>query len=296
MQIERCGILILNKPSDWTSFDVIAKARGIMGTRKLGHSGTLDPMATGVLPIFIGRATKAVDMQIIKDKEYIAVFKLGLNTDTGDITGEIINQRPVSANKEKVLAEMENFKGEIKQYPPMYSAVKVNGQPLYKLARQGVTVERKQRTAIIKELEMLDHNEDENTYTIRVLCGEGTYIRTLVEDIGENLGCGAVLTSLTRTKACGYSLEDTITLEDLQKARDEDRIDELITDVDTVFMHLDRIDLTEELAVRIMNGARSRISKPDGDYRVYYQDKFYAVANVTDKKMSVVKLFIDKEN
>ena len=156
MQIERCGILILNKPSDWTSFDVIAKARGIMGTRKLGHSGTLDPMATGVLPIFIGRATKAVDMQIIKDKEYIAVFKLGLNTDTGDITGEVINQRPVFAKKQEVLAEMENFKGEIKQYPPMYSAVKVNGQPLYKLARQGVTVERKQRTAIIKELEMLD--------------------------------------------------------------------------------------------------------------------------------------------
>ncbi len=296
MQIERCGILILNKPSDWTSFDVIAKARGIIGTRKLGHSGTLDPMATGVLPIFIGRATKAVDMQIIKDKEYIAVFKLGLNTDTGDITGEIINQRPVYANKEKVLAEIENFKGEIKQYPPMYSAVKVNGQPLYKLARQGVTVERKKRTAIIKEIEMLDHNEEKNTYTIRVLCGEGTYIRTLVEDIGENIGCGAVLTSLTRTKACGYSLEDTITLEDLQKARDEDRIDELIIDVDTVFMHLDRIDLTEELSVRIMNGARSRISKPDGDYRVYYQDKFYAVANVTDKKMSVVKLFIDKEN
>lgn len=296
MQIERCGILILNKPSDWTSFDVIAKARGIMGTRKLGHSGTLDPMATGVLPIFIGRATKAVDMQIIKDKEYIAVFKLGLNTDTGDITGEVINQRPVFAKKQEVLAEMENFKGEIKQYPPMYSAVKVNGQPLYKLARQGVTVERKQRTAIIKELEMLDCDENNDTYTIRVLCGEGTYIRTLVEDIGENLGCGAVLTSLTRTKACGYSLEDTITLEDLQKARDEDKIDELITEVDTVFNHLERIDLSEELAIRIVNGARSRISKPDGDYRVYYQDKFYAVANVTDKKMSVVKLFIDREN
>ena len=218
MSVERCGIIVMYKPQDWTSFDVIAKARGIMGTRKLGHAGTLDPMATGVLPIFIGRATKAVDMQIIKDKEYIAIFKLGLNTDTGDITGEVINERPVNVTKDDVLAEMEKFKGEIQQYPPMYSAVKVNGQPLYKLARQGVTVERKPRKAIIKELVMTDCNQAENIYTIRVVCSEGTYIRTLVEDMGENLGCGAVLTQLTRTKACGYSLEDTITLEELQQA------------------------------------------------------------------------------
>ena len=296
MSVERCGIIVMYKPQDWTSFDVIAKARGIMGTRKLGHAGTLDPMATGVLPIFIGRATKAVDMQIIKDKEYIATFKLGLNTDTGDITGEIINERPVTVSKADVLAEMEKFKGEIQQYPPMYSAVKVNGQPLYKLARQGVTVERKPRKAIIKELVMTESNEAENLYTIRVVCSEGTYIRTLVEDIGENLGCGAVLTVLTRTKACGYSIDQTITLEDLQRARNEDRIDQLITEVDTVFAHLERIDLSDELAKRLINGARSRISKADGDYRVYYQDRFYAVANVTDKKMSVVKLFVDKEN
>ena len=296
MSVERCGIIVMYKPQDWTSFDVIAKARGIMGTRKLGHAGTLDPMATGVLPIFIGRATKAVDMQIIKDKEYIATFKLGLNTDTGDITGEVINERPVNVSKADVLAEMEKFKGEIQQYPPMYSAVKVNGQPLYKLARQGVTVERKPRKAIIKELVMTESDEAENLYTIRVVCSEGTYIRTLVEDIGENLGCGAVLTVLTRTKACGYSIDQTITLEELQQARNEDRIDQLITEVDTVFAHLERIDLSDELAKRLINGARSRISKADGDYRVYYQDRFYAVANVTDKKMSVVKLFVDKEN
>ncbi len=296
MQIDRCGIIVMYKPQDWTSFDVIAKARGIMGTRKLGHAGTLDPMATGVLPIFIGRATKAVDMQIIKDKEYIATFKLGLNTDTGDITGEVINTREVTADKADLLAEMEKFKGEITQYPPMYSAVKVNGQPLYKLARQGVTVERKPRKAIIKELVMTDSNEAENTYTIRVVCSEGTYIRTLVEDMGENLGCGAVLTSLSRTKACGYTLDQTITLEQLQQARDINTIDSLIAPVDSVFMHLERIDLSDELAKRAINGARSRISKPDGDYRVYHNDLFIAVANVTDKKMSVVKLFVDKEN
>ena len=159
MSVDRNGILILYKPQDWTSFDVIAKARGILSTRKVGHSGTLDPMATGVLPVFMGRATKAVDMQIIKDKEYIAVFKLGLNTDTGDITGEVIKEREVTSSKADVLAEMENFKGEITQLPPMYSAVKINGQPLYKLARRGVEaaqVERKPRRAVIKELEMLE--------------------------------------------------------------------------------------------------------------------------------------------
>lgn len=299
MQTDRNGILILYKPQDWTSFDVIAKARGILSTRKVGHSGTLDPMATGVLPVFMGRATKAVDMQIIKDKEYIASFKLGLNTDTGDITGEVINRRPVISGREDVLREAEKFKGEITQLPPMYSAVKINGQPLYKLARRGVSaqnIERKPRKAIIKELEMLeDENMSENEYKIRVLCSEGTYIRTLVEDIGENLGCGAVLTSLTRTMACGYTIKDCITLRQLQQAREEGIIDSLIISTDTAFMHLERIDLSAELARRLLNGARSRIAKPDGDYRVYYKDKFYAIANVTEKKMSVVKLFVEKE-
>ncbi|MEG0090538.1 MAG: tRNA pseudouridine(55) synthase TruB [Oscillospiraceae bacterium] len=295
MRVDRCGILILNKPTQWTSFDVIAKSRGILSTRKLGHAGTLDPMATGVLPVFIGKATKAVDMQIIKEKEYIATFKLGLNTDTGDITGQQINSRPVSATKEDVLAELLNFKGEIGQYPPMYSAVKVNGQPLYKLARKGITVQRKLRKVVIKSLEMLEENEEEHTYTIKVLCSEGTYIRTLVEDIGENLGCGAVLTKLVRTKACGYCLEEAITLEQLQKARENDTLDSLITKVDSVFMHLERIDLSQELALRLVNGAQSTISKEDGDYRVYFEDVFYAVANVADKKISAVKLFVDRE-
>ena len=293
MQIDRSGILILEKPQGWTSFDVIAKARGILSTRKVGHSGTLDPMATGVLPLFMGRATKAVDMQIIKDKEYIARFRLGLNTDTGDITGEEINRREVKSTQDQVKAALENFKGEINQLPPMYSAVKLNGQPLYKLARQGVTVERKIRTVTIKELELLAYENEE--YTIRILCTEGTYIRTLVEDLGEMLGCGAVLTALERTMACGYTLADTITIEQLQQARAEGTIDNLIAPVDTVFTHLPRIDLSKELAVRAVNGAKSRIAKPDGDYRVYYNDKFYAIARIEDKKMLVVKLFVDKE-
>ncbi len=299
MQIDRNGILILYKPQGWTSFDVIAKARGILATRKVGHSGTLDPMATGVLPIFMGRATKAVDMQIIKDKEYIATFKLGIKTDTGDITGEITGEKHADITAENLLLRLEKFTGEITQIPPMYSAVKVNGQPLYKLARRGVeaeNIQRKVRKAVIKQLELLaDDTLGENEYKIRVVCSEGTYIRTLVEDIAESLGTYGTLTSLVRTMACGYKLEDCITLEQLQQARIDEKIDSMIVNTDTVFAHLERIDLSPELAKRLVNGARSRIAKPDGDYRVYYKDKFYAVANVREKKMSVVKLFVDKE-
>ncbi len=177
----------------------------------------------------------------------------------------------------------------------MYSAVKINGQPLYKLARQGITVDRKLRKVTMHSIEFLNSNDDEYEYTIKVLCSKGTYIRSLVEDIGEKLGCGAVLTALERTKACGYSIEDCVTLEDLQKARDEEKLQSLVLDIDTVFNHLPEIHLSSELAKRLLNGARSSISKPDGQYRVYYNNKFYAVAEVLNKKLMLVKLFVEKE-
>ncbi len=293
MQLNYQGIILLNKQSDWTSFDVVAKARGILSTRKIGHAGTLDPMATGVLPLFLGRSTKAVDMQIIQDKEYIATFKLGIKTNTGDITGEVLFKREVDSKKDEVINAINSFKGEIEQYPPMYSAVKINGQPLYKLARQGVEVKRKKRSITIHEIEFLSNDKDE--YTIRVLCSKGTYIRVLVEDIGEKLGCGATLTALQRTKACGYSIEDCITIEDLQKARDTNTIENFILDTDTVFSHLEPLDLTQEIAKRLLNGARSTVSKKDGMYRVYYNKKFYAIGKIESKKLSVVKLFVEKE-
>ncbi len=295
MQLNYQGIILLNKPQDWTSFDVVAKSRGILATRKVGHSGTLDPMATGVLPLFLGRATKAVDMQIVQDKEYIAKFKLGMNTDTGDITGEVINTREINTSKDEVLYVINSFQGEIEQYPPMYSAVKINGQPLYKLARQGITVERKLRKVTIHSIEFLNSDDENYEYTIKVLCSKGTYIRSLVEDIGEKLGCGAVLTALERTKACGYSIEDCITLEDLQKSRDNNDLQSLVLEIDTVFNHLPEIHLTTELAKRLLNGARSSISKPNGQYRVYYNNKFYAVGEVKEKKLFLVKLFVEKE-
>lgn len=296
MRAERTGIVILYKDTDWTSFDAVAKARGILATRKVGHSGTLDPMATGVLPLFLGMATKAVDMQIDKDKEYIACFLLGKNTDTGDITGEVINSREVHSSKEDVVKALESFKGLITQFPPMYSAVKVNGQPLYKLARQGLTVDRKPRQVNVYSIEMLsDETLAENEYKVRILCSEGTYIRSIVEDLGEKLGCGAVLTKLVRTRACGYTLDEALTLAELQKHRDDDTIDSIIRPVDSLFMHMDRIDISKDLAVRLLNGARSRISKPDGQYRVYYHDRFFGIARIEAKKMRAVKMFVSKE-
>ncbi len=296
MSEDRNGIVILYKDQDWTSFDAVAKARGILATRKVGHAGTLDPLATGVLPLFLGRATKAINMQIVKDKEYVATFKLGTRTDSGDILGTVLAEKEVHVSRRELLEEMENFKGEITQYPPMFSAVKVNGQPLYKLARQGVTIDRKPRTAIIKELELVqDDTLPKNNYKIRVVCSEGTYIRTLIDDMGEVLGCGAVMTSLCRTSACGYKIEEAVSISQLQQARNDGTIDSLVRPTDSVFRHLPEMSLNKELTIRLINGAKSRISKPDGDYRIYYKGKFMAVANVTDKKISVVKLFVEPD-
>ena len=190
------GILIVDKPSGWTSFDVIAKLRGILGTRKLGHSGTLDPMATGVLPVFAGGASKAVDMQPDHTKAYRALIRFGIATDTGDVTGAVLRSEQTAVTEEQLRAVLPRFTGNILQTPPMYSAVKVNGSPLYKLARQGVTVERKARPVTIHRLEVTGR-EGEQDFVLEVDCSKGTYVRTLVEDLGEALGVPATLAGLT---------------------------------------------------------------------------------------------------
>ena len=186
------GILIVDKPTDWTSFDVIAKLRGILGTRKLGHSGTLDPMATGVLPVFCGGASKAVDLQLDHTKAYRAVLRLGQRTDTGDVTGTVLETAPVTAGEQELLAVLPQFLGPRMQTPPMYSAVKINGQPLYKLAREGKTVERKARPIEILDIRY-EGSPAENEYALTVKCSKGTYIRVLLEEIAEAMG---------RWKAC----------------------------------------------------------------------------------------------
>ena len=198
------GILIVDKPMDWTSFDVVAKLRGVLGTRKLGHSGTLDPMATGVLPVFCGGASKAVDLQLNHNKSYRAVLKLGARTDTGDVTGTVLETAPVTAGEGELLAVLPQFIGPQMQVPPMYSAIKLNGQPLYKLAREGVTVERKARPIEIYSI-TYGGSPAENEYVLDVTCSKGTYIRTLLEDIAAAMGQKGTMSALRRTSAGVYT-------------------------------------------------------------------------------------------
>ena len=200
------GIIILDKPEDFTSFDMVAKMRRLLGTRKVGHAGTLDPMATGVLPIFVGRATKCCDILPNQNKRYTAAFQLGYTTDTLDATGRVLTRTEVSATKEDVEKALESFRGEIMQLPPMYSAIQINGKRLYDLARQGIEIEREKRPVTIMELNLLSADDTQHIYQIDVACSKGTYIRTLCADIGEALGCGATMTALRRTEAAGFSL------------------------------------------------------------------------------------------
>ena len=210
------GIIIIDKPADWTSMDVCAKLRGILKEKKIGHAGTLDPMATGVLPVFVGSATRAVEFAEKGDKEYIAALRLGLVTNTQDTTGETIEERPVTATQADLEAVLPRFTGEIDQIPPMFSAIKIGGKKLYELARSGKEVERKARRITIREIELLDRVSDKE-YLLRIRCSKGTYIRTLCHDIGAALGCGGCMASLRRTMAAGFTIAEAVTLEAVQE-------------------------------------------------------------------------------
>jgi len=213
------GIIIIDKPSDWTSMDVCAKLRGILKEKKIGHAGTLDPMATGVLPVFVGSATRAVEFAEQGDKEYIATLRLGLVTNTQDTTGETLEEHPVTVTRSDLEAVLPRFTGEIDQIPPMFSAIKINGKKLYELARSGKEVERKARRITIREIELLEE-VSECEYILRVRCSKGTYIRTLCHDIGAALGCGGCMASLRRTMAAGFTIAEAVTLEEAQEKRE----------------------------------------------------------------------------
>lgn len=215
---ELCGIICVNKPAGFTSFDVIAKMRGILKMKRLGHAGTLDPMATGVLPVFAGRAAKACDILPDHDKTYRAGFRFGVTTDTQDSTGTVLSESGTAVPRDKLMSALESFRGSIEQVPPMYSAVSVGGKRLYELAREGRIVERPARTVTVYSLELLNYDEESRSGTLEVSCSKGTYIRTLISDIGDVLGSGGIMTSLVRIRACGFSLEDCVTLEQLQRA------------------------------------------------------------------------------
>lgn len=210
------GIIIIDKPSDWTSMDVCAKLRGILKEKKIGHAGTLDPMATGVLPVFVGSATRAVEFAEKGDKEYIAGLRLGLITNTQDTTGEILEERPVTVDRTALEAVLPRFTGEIAQIPPMFSAIKRDGKKLYELARVGKEVHREPRNITIHALEVLEQT-GERDYLIRVRCSKGTYVRTLCHDIGQALSCGGCMSSLRRTMAAGFTLEESVSLEQVQE-------------------------------------------------------------------------------
>ncbi len=291
------GILIVDKPTDWTSFDVIAKLRGILGTRKLGHSGTLDPMATGVLPVFCGGASKAVDLQLDHTKAYRAVLKLGARTDTGDVTGTVLETAPVTAGEKELLEVLPQFVGSQMQTPPMYSAVKINGQPLYKMARQGIEVERKARPIEIFSLEY-GGSPAENEYELTVRCSKGTYIRVLLEDIAAAIGQKGTMSALRRVAAGVYTEADAHTLEEIQAAKNEGpaALEALMLPVESVFGSLPLLTVAPKVEQHLYNGCpTSRYPAADGRYRVRNEaGQFLGLANIVGGVLKVEKLFVER--
>lgn len=291
------GIINVYKEKGFTSFDVVAKMRGIYHQKKIGHTGTLDPDAEGVLPVCLGKATKVCDMLTDRDKEYRAVMLLGVTTDTQDITGEVLKESLVEASEEEVRQAVMKFVGKIDQIPPMYSALKVNGQKLCDLARAGVTVERKARPIEIYSIVIEDINLPEVTMTVR--CSKGTYIRTLCNDIGEALGCGACMKSLLRTNAAGFSLADSHKLSELEKAPFMD-----IIPIDKVFDSYPKINSTEPALKLVENGnmlpaefvSTDILPEADKKYRLYdHNERFigvYTYMSETDD-YKPVKIFMD---
>jgi tRNA pseudouridine55 synthase len=288
------GLICLNKPADITSFGAVSKVRGITREKKCGHTGTLDPMAQGVLPIMLGGATKFISCLPDSDKGYRASFRLGITTDTLDITGSIISQRDVSVSDGDVADALGAFRGVIEQIPPMFSAVSVDGRRLYELAREGVEIEREPRRVEIKELELAGKNGED--YVIDVLCTKGTYIRTLIDDLGRALGCGAVMTSLIRTRAMGFALDDCVTLEELQEMRDKSLgFDDVLIGVEKLFECYDGVEVSEAQAKRFMNGGAldlGRIKAPlkDGAYRIYSPDGTFLGLGRTDLNTGELKI------
>ena len=291
------GILIVDKPTGWTSFDVIAKLRGILGTRKLGHSGTLDPMATGVLPVFCGGASKAVDLQLDHTKAYRAALKLGARTDTGDVTGTVLETAPVTAGEAELLAVLPQFVGPQMQTPPMYSAVKINGQPLYKMARQGIEVERKARPIEIFSIEY-GGSPAKDEYVLTVRCSKGTYIRTLLEDIAAAMGQKGTMSALRRVSSGVYGEADAHTLEEIQAAKDAgmEQLEALMLPVESVFTSLRLLTVAPKVEQHLYNGCpTSRYPAADGRYRVRNEaGAFLGLANVTGGVLKVEKLFVER--
>ena len=293
------GIILLDKPKDITSFGAVARVRRICGEKKCGHTGTLDPMATGVLTIMLGGATRFIELLPSHDKAYTASFRLGTVTDTLDITGKVLETRDVNVTAEQVKEKIKEFIGEISQLPPMYSAVSVDGQRLYDLARQGIEVERTPRNVTVFSIEMLSENEQTGEYEISVECSSGTYIRTLISDLGEALGCGAVMTDLRRTKANGFDIKNAVTLEQLSEAAENGVFDEVVTPVEKALEIYPMIKVTAAQAKRFRNGGEldlQRLKYPRmlGYFRIYDpEDNFIGLGEIgTGDSLAVKRVYM----
>lgn len=292
------GIIVIDKPAGWTSMDVCAKLRGMFHEKRVGHGGTLDPIATGVLPVFLGRATRAVEFAADSDKEYIAGLKLGVVTNTQDTTGEVLEERPADVSREQLLAVLPQFTGDIEQIPPMYSAIKVNGKKLYELARKGKEVERKPRPVTIHALGVLDEAPPQGAdYLLRVVCSKGTYVRTLCHDVGQALGCGGCMASLRRVKAAGFTLKDAVTLDAVQEAVDRGEGDALLLPVDTYFERngwKNSVTVSPAVEKILRNGGQAVTPGMEVECRVYSQSgEFLGLGGSAGGRLRLIKSFFE---
>lgn len=289
------GILLVNKPQKFTSFDVVAKLRGILKTKKIGHGGTLDPMATGVLPVFVGSATGACDLVPETGKTYIAGLRLGVATDTQDIWGKVLQNSAFSVTLEQFSQIAGRFVGDTMQTPPMYSAVKVGGKRLYELARRGEEIERPARLITIHSLFIRSADIKTGEFTIEVSCSKGTYIRTLCADIGDMLGCGAVLTSLVRTAALGFSLEQCLTLDEIEQHAARGEAQDMLIPTERAFLSLPALHLNDDQTRRFQNGVKLALDIAEmGDVRVYGHDgRFLGIGTgeANTGKLRIIKFF-----
>ncbi|MBE6935243.1 MAG: tRNA pseudouridine(55) synthase TruB [Ruminococcaceae bacterium] len=265
------GILVIDKPQGMTSHDVVSRVRRMANQKRVGHGGTLDPMATGVLPVFLGRTTHATGFVQEGGKLYAARMRLGITTDTQDTTGETILERPVTCTRGEIEAVLPCFRGEIQQIPPMYSAISVNGVRLYKLARQGKEIEREPRTVTVDDLQ-LGEQTGESEWELLVTCSKGLYVRTLIADIGEALGCGAAMSALRRLRAGNFKIENAVTLEEAAAAAEAGTFDRLLRSADEIFADLPAEQLIARGEAMIKNGAPFRTKLPDGPCRLYGAD------------------------
>lgn len=286
------GIILVDKPQDWTSHDVVAKLRGVLHERRIGHSGTLDPLATGLLVVFVGRATRAVEFAEADSKEYLAGLRLGVSTDTQDITGNIVAESAVLPDEAALREALGRFIGDIEQIPPMYSAIKIGGKKLYELARRGESVERASRKITVSAIDIAGRDGDD--YILNISCSKGTYVRTLCSDIGEALGCGACMSSLRRTRAGVFSADDAHSLADIEAAVREGRLSDIILPVDTLFASFPKLTVSQSAAKRLKNGNIIKISAEDGEYKVYSDsDEFLLLGRVECGKLKTIKSFYE---